>query len=113
MLAGGSVIGNNSGIIVTGAGASMVTIAGEVTGWSSSAVFAQGGSNVVTVASTGRVVGAEGVLFGSAGTGANQVINNGLILSYECRRDRIAGQTGTFVLNTGTVIAATGGTGVN
>src|SRR5262245_19791163 len=90
----------------------MVTISGEVDGWSGYAVDSFGGSNVITVASTGQLVGAGGVHFNGVGTGANQVLNNGSMLA--TTNDAVfSQQAGTFVVNTGTILAAIGGGALN
>jgi Ca2+-binding RTX toxin-like protein len=103
--AGGSAIGDSSGLVLTG-DSNIVMVAGEVHGWNHRAVYGLGSElNVITVTSTGQLTGGGGVEF-SNGTGANQLINNGSILSTV--NDAVTfDQAGSSVVNTGTIIAAT------
>jgi Ca2+-binding RTX toxin-like protein len=110
VLSGGSVIGL-VGMQIGGTGGNKITIAGEVTGTGSinNGITVDGGSNVVTIASTGRVLAPfEAILFSTTGspTGANQVINSGWIEANNF--GVLCVQTGSFMLNTGTVIGGNG-----
>jgi hypothetical protein len=104
LLAGSTVQGGYNAIQAMGNGGNKITIAGEVTGWNI-ALLLQGGSNVVTVESTGRVVtSAYCVNFDAGGTGANQLINHGVMQSGNPSYVVLSNQPGTFVYNTGTMI---------
>jgi Ca2+-binding RTX toxin-like protein len=107
LLAGSTVQGVNGAISIGGNGGNNITIAGELTNYFNDAITLNGGSNVITVASTGRVISSTYCIdIGSVGTGANQVVNHGVMQS-DGSYVVLSFQPGNFVQNTGTMLGGT------
>ena len=84
LLAGSTVAASGVGLNLNNSpGSNIVTVAGHVTSASNAGIEIGGGSSVVTIASTGRLVGLQGLFdnnsSGLGSTGANQVINHGVL----------------------------------